>query len=115
VIVDCGSLAASLIEAAFFGHEQRAPSPAPSARAPAPSSSRVAFRMLGPAPATRWSGRQRPACRGPRCAVRELVLERFTALYVKDMLRRHDGNVTAAAASAGMARRHFHRLKRASD
>jgi ActR/RegA family two-component response regulator len=47
--------------------------------------------------------------------VRELVLERFTALYVKDMLRRHDGNVTAAAASAGMARRHFHRLKRASD
>ena len=46
---------------------------------------------------------------------RELVLEAFTARYVEDMLRRHDGNVTRAAAAAGMARRHFHRLKSQSS
>jgi DNA-binding NtrC family response regulator len=48
----------------------------------------------------------------PWAEARERVLERFTTMYVEDMLQRHDGNVTAAAATAGMARRHFHRLKR---
>jgi transcriptional regulator with PAS, ATPase and Fis domain len=47
----------------------------------------------------------------PYAQARELALEQFTAAYVVDMLRRHDGNVTRAAAAAGIARRHFHRLK----
>jgi len=47
----------------------------------------------------------------PYAQARELALERFTAAYVADMLRRHGGNVTKAAEASGIARRHFHRLK----
>ncbi|MEM7608927.1 MAG: sigma 54-interacting transcriptional regulator [Myxococcota bacterium] len=39
------------------------------------------------------------------------ALERFTALYVEHMLQRHGGNVSHAAEAAGVARRHFQRLK----
>jgi two-component system nitrogen regulation response regulator GlnG len=48
----------------------------------------------------------------PYATARELAVERFTADYVADMLRRHGGNVTKAAEASGIARRHFHRLKR---
>ena len=40
------------------------------------------------------------------------AVARFTELYVNDMLERHGGNVSHAAEAAGVARRHFQRLKR---
>jgi len=48
----------------------------------------------------------------PYRQARAQALESFTAAYVADMLERHDGNVSQAAKTAGIARRHFHRLKR---
>jgi DNA-binding NtrC family response regulator len=47
----------------------------------------------------------------PYRQARETVLATFTAAYVEDMLARHDGNVSKASRAAGIARRHFHRLK----
>ncbi|MBI4818221.1 MAG: sigma 54-interacting transcriptional regulator [Deltaproteobacteria bacterium] len=44
-------------------------------------------------------------------AARATALAAFTELYVEDMLARHSGNVSRAAEAAGVARRHFHRLK----
>ena len=35
------------------------------------------------------------------------LLERFTARYVRELLARHEGNVTKAAEEAGIARQHF--------
>lgn len=35
------------------------------------------------------------------------LVDRFTAQYVRDLLERHDGNVTRAAEEAGIARQHF--------
>lgn len=43
------------------------------------------------------------------------ALSRFTELYVQNMLARHDGNVSHAAKAAGVARRHFQRLKAPSE
>jgi DNA-binding NtrC family response regulator len=40
-----------------------------------------------------------------------MILEAFTDAYVEDMLARHAGNVSHAAEAAGVARRHFQRLK----
>jgi DNA-binding NtrC family response regulator len=42
---------------------------------------------------------------------RELVLDEFERRYVEHALRAHGGNVTRAAASAGVARRYFHVLR----
>ena len=42
---------------------------------------------------------------------RELVLDEFERRYVEHALRVHGGNVTRAAASAGVARRYFHVLR----
>ncbi len=42
---------------------------------------------------------------------RASLLDSFTSAYVEDMLQRHDGNVSRAAAAAGVARRYFYRLK----
>ncbi len=47
----------------------------------------------------------------PYRKARAEVLDAFASAYVEDMLERHDGNVSAAAKSAGIARRHFQRLK----
>lgn len=47
----------------------------------------------------------------PYRQARAQVLESFTERYVRDMLDRHDGNVSQAARAAGVARRHFQRLK----
>ena len=48
----------------------------------------------------------------PYRQARAMVLEAFTAAFVEDMLARHDGNVSHAAKAAGIARRHFQRLKK---
>jgi len=47
----------------------------------------------------------------PWSDARERMVDAFEARYVRDMLSRHAGNVTRAAAAAGIARRYFHRLK----
>lgn len=43
--------------------------------------------------------------------VRARMLEMFTDTYVEVMLESHGGNISRAAEAAGVARRHFHRLK----
>ena len=43
------------------------------------------------------------------------VLETFNQMYVEAMLEAHGGNVSQAAEAAGVARRHFQRLKKGSD
>ncbi len=69
---------------------------------------------LGEAPsADGTGGRADPARSGlPFRQARAVALERFTAEYVEDMLRRHGDNVSAAARAAGLARRYFQQLKR---
>ena len=47
----------------------------------------------------------------PYRRARALALEAFTRTYVHDMLQRHNGNVSQAARTAGVARRTFQRLK----
>jgi transcriptional regulator with PAS, ATPase and Fis domain len=47
----------------------------------------------------------------PYRQARALVLKSFTERYVEHMLASHSGNVSAAARAAGVARRHFQRLK----
>lgn len=42
---------------------------------------------------------------------RAQLLDAFTEKYIEDMLKRHNGNVSKAAESAGVARRYFYRLK----
>jgi two-component system, NtrC family, response regulator HydG len=42
---------------------------------------------------------------------RDRVLEIFTEQYVSHVLRRHDGNVALAAASSGIGRRYFEKLR----
>jgi DNA-binding NtrC family response regulator len=75
--------------------------------------------LLGDAATT--LGAARPADADPFAAAarsgqpyrkaRAEVLDAFASAYVEDMLGRHDGNVSAAAKAAGIARRHFQRLK----
>jgi transcriptional regulator with PAS, ATPase and Fis domain len=48
----------------------------------------------------------------PYRQARATVLRTFTEKYVESMLERHDGNVSQAARAAGVARRHFQRLKK---
>ncbi len=47
----------------------------------------------------------------PWSDARDRAIEAFEARYVRAMLERHGGNVTRAAAAAGLARRYFHKLK----
>jgi len=47
----------------------------------------------------------------PYRQARALALDAFTSSYADDMLGRHGGNVSHAARAAGIARRHFQRLK----
>jgi two-component system response regulator HydG len=47
----------------------------------------------------------------PFAEARRRVLEIFEASYLDDILARHGGNVTRAAAAAGIARRYFYDLK----
>ncbi len=47
----------------------------------------------------------------PYRVARAKAIEAFTDQYVEQMLARHDGNVSAAARAAGIARRYFQRLK----
>ena len=47
----------------------------------------------------------------PWADAKQRVLDAFEGRYVRHLLDRHDGNVTRAAAAAGIARRYFHRLK----
>jgi DNA-binding NtrC family response regulator len=42
---------------------------------------------------------------------RQRVLAEFEKVFLLRMLEQHGGNVTRAAEAAGIARRHFHRLK----
>ena len=42
---------------------------------------------------------------------RARVMDEFDRRFVEHMLERHDGNVTRAAAAAGISRRYFHRVK----
>jgi DNA-binding NtrC family response regulator len=46
----------------------------------------------------------------PLAVARQLVIDEFERRYLEHALNRHGGVVTAAAAAAGVARRHFHRL-----
>jgi DNA-binding NtrC family response regulator len=69
---------------------------------------------LGPAaaPAAPPSGIEQLARSGlPYRQARAQALAAFSRMYTDDMLRRHDGNVSRAARAAGVARRHFQRLK----
>ncbi|NUP13909.1 MAG: sigma 54-dependent Fis family transcriptional regulator [Polyangiaceae bacterium] len=47
----------------------------------------------------------------PLSEARQKVVDVFELRYVERALQQHGGNVTRAAAAAGVARRHFHRLK----
>jgi transcriptional regulator with GAF, ATPase, and Fis domain len=47
----------------------------------------------------------------PYPSARDAVLDAFNERYVADMLKRHGGNVSRAAAAAGIARRYFQTLK----
>jgi DNA-binding NtrC family response regulator len=44
--------------------------------------------------------------------VKETVVDRLERLYVESQLARHDGNITHAAAAAGLDRQYFRRLLR---
>ena len=46
----------------------------------------------------------------PLADARQLVVDAFERRYLERVLAAHAGNVTRAAASSGIARRHFHRL-----
>jgi DNA-binding NtrC family response regulator len=50
----------------------------------------------------------------PYRQAREAILAAFTATYIEDMLERHEHSVSKASRAAGIARRHFHRLKSAN-
>jgi len=47
----------------------------------------------------------------PLVRARQEVVAAFEERYLETMLARHGGVVTRAAAAAGIARRHFHRLR----
>jgi DNA-binding NtrC family response regulator len=47
----------------------------------------------------------------PLAEARQRVVDQLERRYIERVLEAHDGNVTRAAAAAGVARRHFHRLK----
>jgi transcriptional regulator with GAF, ATPase, and Fis domain len=47
----------------------------------------------------------------PLAETRQRILDELERRYIERILQVHDGNVTRAAAAAGVARRHFHRLK----
>ena len=47
----------------------------------------------------------------PLVQARQLVVEAFEQRYLERVLAAHGGNVTNAAAGAGIARRHFQRLR----
>jgi two-component system, NtrC family, response regulator HydG len=47
----------------------------------------------------------------PLSDARQKVIDEFEQRYVEHVLAQHGGNVTRAAAAAGVARRHLHRLK----
>ncbi len=47
----------------------------------------------------------------PLAEARQRVVEAFEQRYVERLLEIHGGNVTRAAAAAGVARRHLHRMK----
>jgi len=47
----------------------------------------------------------------PLAEARQLLVDEFEARYVEHVLAQHEGNVTRAAAAAGIARRHLQRLR----
>ena len=47
----------------------------------------------------------------PLGEARDRIVAEFEQRYVQNILEQHDGNVSRAAAAAGVARRHLHRLK----
>ena len=51
----------------------------------------------------------------PHAEARDRVLSEFETRYVERLLELHGGNVTRAAAAAGIARRHLQRLKSRRD
>ena len=46
----------------------------------------------------------------PYTEAKRVLNEEFERLYVKEMLARHEGNVTRAAAAAGLPRKSFARV-----
>lgn len=63
----------------------------------------------GPVPeAAEWI---REALELPLSEARQRVVDEFEKQYIERLLRRHGGNVTRAAAAAGVVRRHFQTLK----
>jgi two-component system, NtrC family, response regulator HydG len=51
----------------------------------------------------------------PLTEARQRVLDAFETRYVQHVLEVHDGNVTRAAAAAGVGRRHLQRMKARND
>ena len=47
----------------------------------------------------------------PLVEARQRIVDEFEQRYVTRMLELHGGNVTRAAAAAGVGRRHFQRVK----
>ena len=47
----------------------------------------------------------------PLAEARQEVIQEFEKRYLDHILSVHDGNVTRAAAAAGVARRYFHLLR----
>jgi len=47
----------------------------------------------------------------PLVEAREQLLDEFERRYVENSLESHGGNVTRAAAAAGVTRRYFQRLR----
>jgi transcriptional regulator of acetoin/glycerol metabolism len=61
----------------------------------------------------RGRGRPAPAVPGedlPLAQVREAWLQAFAQKYLTDLLRRHGGNISQAAKTAGVDRKTLHRL-----
>ena len=57
--------------------------------------------------------RSKPDAEGlPYKEAKEKLVDAFEAGYVRDLMAKHDGNISAAAREAGLSRRHLHELLR---
>ncbi len=47
----------------------------------------------------------------PLVEARQRIIDAFEARYIQNIIEQHSGNMTRAAAAAGIDRRHFYRLR----
>jgi DNA-binding NtrC family response regulator len=83
---------------------------------PMPLRSPAVPRVAAPMPSTPSSTRGDPIARLlaeglPLAEARQRLIDEFESRYIEHLIEQHDGNVTRAAAAAGIARRHLQRLR----